>query len=200
MKNKKGNIIKLHPENNDNYSEEYFEDLGFEFEGWEAEYALTEAKDWEGLIEYYQAKIDNSKSDYYVETCVQLARVYTEHLKQYQKAIDYLMPYYKKEPDIKIIKQEIELAQNFIDKKEIKLTKQDLKRGFNSDILRLFDFDSKMVSENKTFNQNLNIFFKKYDFVVVDTENNIYAIAKDKKDFITNNYDSYTTAHDLLNF
>ena len=150
MKNKKGKIIELHPENKDKYSEEYFEEQGFEFEGWEAEYELTEAEDWEGLIKYYQAKIDRCKSDYYIETCVQLARVYTQDLKQYQKAIDYLMPYHEKEPDIKIIKQEIELAQNFIDEKELKLTKQDLKRGFNSDILGIFDFDSKMVSEKKT--------------------------------------------------
>jgi len=48
--------------------------------------------------------------------------------------------------------------------------------------------------------QNLNMLFKKYEHVQVDTDNNIYAITKDTKDFITNNYDSYTTAYDLLHF
>ncbi len=194
---KKGRIIKLYTDENKNkYSEEYFEKQGFEFEGWEAEYELTEAKDWEGLIEYHNARIARGQT----ELCISVARIYTENLKQYQKAINYLKPFHEKHPENVTIKQEIELAQNFINKKEIKLTTQDLTRGFNSDILRLFDFDSKMASEKKTFKQNLRDFFKKYDYVTVDTENNINAIAKNTKDFITRNYDSYTTAHDLLYF
>ena len=93
--NKKSKIISFTTEKEipDNKEEmldaEYLEEED-DFEEWEAEYALTEAEDWEGLIKYYQVKIDNSKSNYYVETCVQIARVYTEELKQYQKAIDYL--------------------------------------------------------------------------------------------------------------
>ncbi len=177
--------------------DEYFEEQGFEFEGWEAEYYLTEEEDWNGLIKYYKSKIEKGQTEY----CIQVANVYIEHLKQYHKAIDYLKPFQEKEPEIEAITQEIELAQNFINQKSLKLTKQDLKKGFNSDILRLFDFDSKMISENKTFNQNLNILFKKYDYVQVDTNNNIYAVTKEnKKDFITNNYDSYISAHGLLNF
>lgn len=177
--------------------EEYFEENGFEFEGWEAEYELTEAEDWEGLINYYKSKIEKGQTEY----CLRVANVYIEHLKQYQRAIDYLKPFHEKEPDIEAIKQEIELAQNFINQKSLKLTKADLKKGFNSDILRLFDFDSKMVSENKTFSQNLNMLFKKYAYVQVDTDNNIYAVTKEnKKDFITNNYDSYITAYRQLNF
>jgi len=205
--NKKNKIIsfstgkEITNDKQEEFDNKFFEEDEYDFEEWEVEHALTEAEDWEGLIKYYQAKIDRCKSDYYIETCVQLARVYTEKLKQYQKAIDYLIPYCEKEPDIKILKQEIELAKNFINKKIIKLTKKDLKIGFNSDILRLFDFDSKMASENKTFNQNLNMLFKKYEYVQVDTDNNIYAVTKEnKKDFITNNYDSYISAHDLLNF
>jgi len=199
---KKGKIIPLYEisessnKSQEELEDEYFEEQGFEFEGWEAEYELTEAEDWAGLISYYNSKIERGQTEY----CLQSARIYTKQLKQYKKAIEYLMPFHKKEPEIETIKQEIELAQNFINKKSIKLTKQDLKRGFNSDILRLFDFDSKMVSETKTFNQNLNMLFKKYEHVQVDTDNNIYAITKDTKDFITNNYDSYTTAYDLLHF
>jgi len=197
VKTRNNNIIELYPAyNKEKYTEEYFEEQGFEFEGWEAEYELTEAKDWEGLIEYYKTKIKQGQTGH----CFQVARVYIENLHQYQKAIDFLKPFSQKEPDIEEIKQEIKLAQNFIDKKDIKLTKQDLTRGFNTDTLRLFDFDSKFASENKTFRQNLSSFFKKYEYIIVDTQNNIYAISKNSKDFIRKNYDSYTTAYDLLNF
>lgn len=200
---KRGKIIPLHPDvvSGDKSFEEledkYFEKQGFDFEGWETEYYLTEEEDWEGLISYYKALVDKGQTEH----CLQVANVYTEHLKQYQKAIDYLMPFYKKEPEREEIKQEIELAQNFIDKKPLKLTKKDLKKSSNSDYLLLFEFDTKIVSEGKTYTQKLNNLFKKYEYVEVDTDNNVYAVTKEgKKDFVVNNYDSYSTAHYLLNY
>ena len=200
---KKGKIIPLFKvsESSDKSQEEledeYFERQGFEFEGWEAEYELRESEDWEGLIDYFTAKIKRGQTEH----CLQIASIYIDDLKQYQKAINYLMPFHKKEPEIDEIKQTIELAQNFIDNKPLKLTKKDLKKISNSDYLRLFDFDSKMIPTGKTYTQNLNNLFKKYEYVQAETDNNIYAVTKEnKKDFITNNYDSYSSAHYLLNY
>lgn len=200
---KRTKIIPLHSDqssvnkNFEEFEDEYFEEQGFEFEGWEAAYYLEEAEDWEGLINYYKAKVDKGQTEH----CLQVANVYIENLKQYQKAIDYLKPFHEKNPEIKQIKQVIELAQNFIDKKPLKLTKKDLKKSSNSDYLLLFEFDTKIVSEGKTYSQKLNNLFKKYEYVEVDTDNNVYAVTKEgKKDFIVTNYDSYSTAHYLLNY
>lgn len=181
--------------------DEYFEEDEYDFEEWEVEYALTEAEDWEGLIEYYQAKIDNSKSDYYVETCVQLARIYTEELKQYQKAIDYLKPYHEKEPNIKIIKNEIALAQNLIDKKEITLTKQQIQRGGRDvDMLGLFDNQDENYSESRDYKRYLNKLFKKYSHLAITTDNIIYGVNQNKREKITQNDEAYITAHDIYHF
>jgi len=204
--NKKSKIIsfttgKEIPNNKEEMLDaEYLEEED-DFEEWEAEYALTEAEDWEGLIKYYQVKIDNSKSDYYVEICVQIARVYTEELKQYQKAIDYLKPYHEKEPDIEIIKNEITLAQNFIDKKEITLTKQQIQRcGSCDDMLGLFEDQVENYSESRDYKRYLNKLFKKYLHLAITTDNIIYGVNQNRRKKITQNDEAYMTAHDIYYF
>ena len=205
--NKKSKIIsfttgKEIPDNKEEMLDaEYLEEED-DFEEWEAEYALTEAEDWEGLIKYYQVKIDNSKSNYYVETCVQIARVYTEELKQYQKAIDYLKPYHEKEPDIEIIKNEITLAQNFIDKKEITLTKQQIQRCGSRDVdmLGLFDDQGENYSESRDYKRYLNKLFKKYLHLAITTDNIIYGVNQNRREKITQNDEAYIIAHDIYYF
>jgi len=177
--------------------EEYFEEQGFEFEGWEEEYELVEAEDWDGLIEYYNSKIERGQTEH----CIQVADIYIEHFKQYQKAIDYLLPFYEKFPENETIKQEIELAQNFIAKKEIKLTKQQIQKSSSKDvdILGLFDEEEDYCGY-KDYKKRLNEIFKKYSYLVITTDNTIYGIKGNTREKITKNREAYISAHEIYYF
>jgi hypothetical protein len=192
---KKGKIIPLYPKNipSEQEWEKEFEEKYGDFEGWEEEYDLVEAEDWEGLIKYYQRRISAGQE----ELCINVADVYID-IKEYDKAIEFLQPFHKKEPDNDTIQGTINKALNYKSRKEVLLTRKDFDRMYGTDLLNLFYDENCEKINNKSFKANVNELFKKYEYLSVDIDNNIYGIKKEIKELIKNEPRAYSTANDLL--
>jgi recombinational DNA repair protein RecT len=65
-------------------------------------------------------------------------------------------------------------------------------------MLNLFEDENYNKINNKSFKANLKELFKKYDYLSVDIDNNIYGIKKDIKELIKNDPEAYSTANDLI--
>jgi len=159
----------------------------------EKENKLIKKRDWEGLIKYYKEKLAQGQKDY----CFKISEVYITELKQYQKAIDFLLPIQQENPSEKSIQQEIQTAKNYLENKEIHLLRKDFHLMGEDDMFRLFFYELPS-GKKKKFSERLDELYKKYDFLSVDINNNIYGVTKDKKVLLNNEYDAYFIANDLI--
>jgi len=191
---KKGKTITLHPKNmpSEEEWEKEFEEKYGDFEGWEEEYDLIEAGDWEGLIGYYQRRITAGQE----ELCINVADVYID-MQEYDKAIEFLQPFLKKEPDNEVIQGTINKALNYKNKKEVLLTRKDFDLMYDTDLLHLFYDENWEKINNKSFKANVNELFKKYDYLSVDIDNNIFGIKKGMKELIKNEPRAYSMVSNL---
>jgi len=73
---------------------------------------LIEKEEWENLIAHYQTRLERGEKEY----CLLISDIYISELHQYQKAIDFLMPYYIENPQEQALRQEIQTAKNYIEK------------------------------------------------------------------------------------
>lgn len=195
MPKENSKIIPLYPQNTDESieSEFDFENEDDDFESWEAEAAFIEEEDWEGLIEYYKKRIATGQ----VELCIEVADVYID-LKQYNKAIEFLQPFYKQDPENEVIKSTINKAHNYLDKKDIFLQQKDFKLMGGTDMFRLFYDDNLRRINKKKFKDNLSELFKQYEYICVDIHDNIYGVKNNKKEFLKKEDEAYSTANDLI--
>lgn len=159
----------------------------------EIESNFIEQEDWEGLIIYYKEKLDKGQNGY----CLKIASVYIRELKQYQKAIDFLLPFQQENPKEEAIKQEIQLAKNYLEEKEIKLQQKDFRLMGEDDMFRLF-FDELLMGTKKKFSTRLSELYKKYDYLSVDISDNIFGVKNGKKELLNNQSGAYSTANDLI--
>jgi len=192
---KKTKIIPLYSkkENSNKATQKYDEEQYDDFEGWEAEASYIDNEDWPGLIEYYKKEIANGQK----ELCIKVADVYID-IKEYQKAIEFLKPYYEEEPDEEVIRNTINTAQNYIDKKDVVLVRKNFNLMGEADMLRLFYDEYWRKINNKKFSTNLNELFKKYDYISVDIHDNIYGVKNNNKEFLRNEDRAYSIANTLL--
>jgi len=177
----------------DKQADEYYEQEGYDFEGWEEEGEYIDNEDWDGLLEYYQKKLENGQKDY----CLKISGVYINELKQYQKAIDFLLPIQQENPREKAIGQEIGKARNYLENKEIKLQRKDFRLMGEDDMFRLF-FDELRTGKRKKFSERIDELYKKYDYLSVDINDNIYGVNNGKKDLLHNEPEAYSIANDLI--
>jgi len=192
---KKGKTITLYPKNipSEEEWEKEFEEKYGDFEGWEEEHYLVEAEDWDGLIDYYKRRIAAGQE----ELCINVADVYID-IKEYDKAIGFLQPFLKKNPDNEFIQGTINKANNYKNKKEVLLTRKDFDLMYDTDLLQLFYDENREKINNKSFKANVSELFKKYEYLSVDIDNNIYGIKKEIKELIKNEPRAYSMASDLL--
>jgi len=155
---------------------------------------LIEKEEWENLIAHYQTRLERGEKEY----CLLISDIYISELHQYQKAIDFLMPYYIENPQEQALRQEIQTAKNYIEKKEVVLHYRDFQMMGEDDMFRLF-YDANLRRINKKkFSVNLRELFEKYDFLSVDLQDNIYGIKGDQRVFLRNETDAYSIANDLI--
>ena len=72
-------------------------DEEYDFEDWEIDYELIEHEDWNGLILYRESVLRRHPDDLHAQVAVGDAYV---QAGEYQKALDYLTPLHRENPDI----------------------------------------------------------------------------------------------------